>query len=110
MTLKKLDQHRDKMHEAAVWQRELDALRHEEQATIKSCIKRREERLMRRLTELESERDEIDDFIDSLQDSQLRQIIHYRYIRGCSWTKVAQMIGGGNTDSAVKMRVIRHFK
>ena len=52
-------------------------------------------------------KEEIEEFIDGLQDSQLRQIIHYHYIKGYSWVKTAGLVN--NKESAVKMRVKRYF-
>lgn len=118
-----------------MWERELDELRRktgnvvkdtvrgsssdypytEHPVTITGMPKRgrsyetKEQRYDRRVMELNAELLQIEAYIDSLQDSQLRQIIHYRYVKGYSWAKVARMIGGKNTEDAVKKRVYRHF-
>ena len=72
-------------------------------------IEKQEARLSARFERLADMLNEIDDFIDSLQDSQLRQIINYHYIKGYNWVKTARMIGGKNSVDAVKKRVYRFF-
>ena len=42
-------------------------------------------------------------FIQSIDDSQMRQIMTLRYINGLSWRQVAMSIGGGNTEDGVRM-------
>lgn len=69
-----------------------------------------EERYRRRVERCEALKQEIEDYIDSLEDSQLRQIMHCRFICGHSWVKTAQMIGGNNSVSSVRMRVSRHLQ
>ena len=49
-------------------------------------------------------------FISSIEDSQTRQIIFLRYIKGMSWGQVAIKIGGGNTDDGVRKRAIRYIR
>lgn len=51
--------------------------------------------------ELEQLRLDIEQFIDSINDSQIRRIIRLRYIKGYSWTAVAKKVGG-NRDSVRK--------
>ena len=48
-------------------------------------------------------RNEILDFINSVDDSFMRMVITYRVIEGYSWAKVAMKIGGGNTSDGVRM-------
>lgn len=73
-------------------------------------LDREEARYRRRLERCEKLKQEIEDYIDGIGDSQLRQIIHCRYIEGYSWAKTAYVIGGGNTSDGVRMRVKRHLK
>lgn len=46
-------------------------------------------------------------FIRSIGDSQLRLIFRLRFIRGLTWGEVAAVIGGRNTEDAVKSSVYR---
>ena len=134
MTLEMLEQYADICSEIKTWETELNALYRkyggkvtdtvrgssdgypytEHPITISGVqtqpnkrIRLREERLKRRRAEAEEKRDQIEDFIDMLQDSQLKQIIHYHYIKGYSWVKTAGLVN--NKESAVKMRVKRYF-
>lgn len=134
MTLEMLEQYADICSEIKTWETELNALYRkyggkvtdtvrgssdeypytEHPITISGVqtqpnkrIRLREERLKRRRTEAEEKREQIEDFIDMLHDSQLKQIIHYHYIKGYSWVKTAGMVN--NKESAVKMRVKRYF-
>ncbi len=133
VTLEKLEQYDAKRREARLWSKELDKLKSRMQivkdtvsgsssdfpytahpVTItgkehpSSRIQRREQRLNARIAQLQQDVDEIDAFIDSLEDSQLRQIIHCHYILGYSWVKTAGMTH--ITEGAAKMMVRRYFK
>lgn len=135
MTLAKLEQYDAKRREAKLWQRELDRLTDCMQVvkdtvsgsssefpysahpvTItgrerpSSRVQRREQRLHARIEQLQQDVDEIDAFLDALEDSQLRQIIHCHYILGYSWAKTASEISGGNSADGVRMRVKRFFE
>ncbi len=45
---------------------------------------------------------EIELFISNINDSHIRRIINLRIIKKFSWGKVAETIGGGNTEDSVK--------
>lgn len=47
------------------------------------------------------------DFIESIDDSHMRMIITYRIIENYSWEKVAEAMGGGNTENSVKQAFCR---
>ena len=49
-------------------------------------------------------------FIGSIDDAQTRLIFHLRFMRGYTWKRIAQTIGGGNTISGVKMRYARYIE
>ena len=55
-------------------------------------------------------RNEILDFINSIDDSFMRMVITYRVIEGYSWAKVAMKIGGGNTSDGVRMAFKRFME
>ena len=48
-------------------------------------------------------------YINTLKDSLARQIVFYRCVEFLPWRKVAQKIGGGNTEDGVRMRFDRMF-
>ena len=45
-----------------------------------------------------------------LEDSQMRQILLLKYLRGLSWRQVAMGIGGNNTEDGVRKRAERWLK
>ena len=49
-------------------------------------------------------------YIDSIDDSLIRQIITFRHINGLSWTAVAMNIGNGNTADGVKKVYYRYLE
>lgn len=53
---------------------------------------------------------EVEEFIAGIEDSHIRRIINLRVIEGLSWTKVADKIGGGNTEGSVKMAFQRFME
>ena len=66
------------------------------------------------LSELEMELletlNEVEMFIASVKDSHMRRIISLRVVDGLSWNKVADYIGGGNTEGSVKMAFQRFME
>lgn len=55
-------------------------------------------------------RKEIYNYISSLDDSLLRQIIMYRCVSLCKWGEVAIYVGGNNTAESVRKIFDRHFE
>ena len=53
---------------------------------------------------------EIEEFIASIQDSNVRRIINFRVINGLQWNQVADNMGGGNTEDSVRMAFDRFIK
>lgn len=52
---------------------------------------------------------EIANFIQSLPDSNLRQIFLLRYAERCTWRQIALRMGGGVGEDAVRKRHDRFF-
>lgn len=52
---------------------------------------------------------EIEEWIATVDDPHIRDIIRYRYIDGFSWQQVARKIGGGNTGDSVRMAQARYL-
>lgn len=50
----------------------------------------------------------IEQFIDNIQDSQLRRVFKLKYIKDYSWAEVARCIGGNNTRDSVR-KMSRRF-
>jgi len=66
-------------------------------------------RLRERLAERTAKFEAIQAFIDSVDDSAVRQIIEYRYIDGLSWLNIAMKMGSRN-KSTPYMIVKRFFE
>lgn len=52
----------------------------------------------------------VEEFVASVDDSRMRRIIALRIIDGLSWNKVADKIGGGNTEDSVKKSFYRFME
>lgn len=53
---------------------------------------------------------QVEEFIASVEDSRMRRIITLRFIDNLSWNKVADRIGGNNTDDSVKKAFYRFME
>lgn len=56
------------------------------------------------------ERNRLERYIASIEDSVTRQIFTYRFVNGLSWTQVAACIGGDNTADGVRKVCTRYVK
>ena len=65
-------------------------------------VKRLKNQLQRRHDDLLDKRAEIEEFINTIDDSLTRQIIALRYINDFPWQQIACSIGGGNTADGVR--------
>lgn len=72
-------------------------------ADLREIISRKQERCLRERLRLER-------YIDSIDDSLLRQIFTLRFISGLPWNQVAMHIGGGNTAESVRQAAKRFIK
>ncbi len=59
---------------------------------------------------LEIQKQDIENFVDSIDDSLTRRIFRLRFINGFSWIRTALKIGGDNTAASVKMLCYRYIK
>ena len=73
-------------------------------------FKRLQNKLNRRMDELIDLVEEANTFIESIDDSLVRQIITLRYVNGLPWDKVAENIGGNNTADSVRKVAERFLK
>lgn len=70
-------------------------------------------RLLSRLDRLTKQKEEIENFIDSIEDSLIRRIFTEKYITGSckrKWIQVAMIIGGNNTADGIRKIHDRYFK
>lgn len=63
-----------------------------------------------RLKEIQLQREKIIEYINSIDDSFMRQIIFYRNVSCMSWRQVAAEIGGNNTEDGIRMLYNRFVK
>lgn len=68
------------------------------------------DRLERRMNDLQDMRVEIFAWVESIEDSLLRQIIILRHVNGLGWRQVAREIGGGNTAESIRKLHDRYFE
>lgn len=52
----------------------------------------------------------INEYILQIEDAQLRRIMYLRFIEGLTWRQIANRIGGGNTEDAVRKRCNRYVR
>ena len=69
----------------------------------KKILKQRQELLHTQEMDLSLRTIEVEQFISGIDDSFTRRIITLRILNGLKWTEIAEKIGGGNTESCVKM-------
>lgn len=73
-------------------------------------VEEQEKRLVEKIRRCKKLKIEINEFIDGIEDSLMRQIMYYRYEKCMSWRKVAFMVGGSNTEDGVRMLAHRYLK
>lgn len=73
-------------------------------------IAEQEREIVEKVRRCKALRDEINKFINSIDESFIRQIFYYRFIKCMTWRKVAYMVGGCNTKDSVRMIVERYLK
>ncbi len=56
------------------------------------------------------ERNRLERYISSVDDSLIRQIFTYRFVNGLTWNQVAACIGGDNTADGVRKAAKRYLK
>lgn len=78
-------------------------------AVVEQLVEEKE-KLEAALQNRQEERRKAMRFINSIADSQLRTIFILRFVAGKSWNEVADYIGGGNTESSVRMKVFRYLQ
>ncbi len=69
---------------------------------LNSAIDTEIQKLESRYEKLLEVTNDVMDFIESIEDSRMRMIVTYRFIENYSWGKVADAIGGGNTEDCVR--------
>lgn len=52
--------------------------------------------------EITQQTNEVEQFIAGIKDSRMRRIINLRFIQNLSWNRVADRIGGNNTEDSIR--------
>lgn len=68
-----------------------------------SMLRERTQKLEQRETKLLETLNQVEEFIESVNDSYIRRIINARVIDGLTWQQVAERLGETNTEGSVKM-------
>lgn len=76
----------------------------------KSLLYVRKATLVNLEMELTETLNQVEEFIAGVEDSRIRRIITLRFIENLSWNKVADRIGGGNTEDSVKKSFYRFME
>lgn len=53
---------------------------------------------------------EIEEWLESVDDSLIRRVIRHRFIDGLSWRQIAYRVGGENTEDGVRMAIERYLE
>ncbi|MBU5438304.1 hypothetical protein KQI42_09805 [Tissierella sp. MSJ-40] len=137
MDLKKLEQYKDKTREIKMLESRILEIQQEAEEYVSDTVrgstsafpytehtiritgidmKKRErvnnvkEKLIIRKTALYHELEEIENFIESVEDSKVRQIIELRYIKGMQWNRVALKVYGYPNGDTARKKIKRFFK
>lgn len=73
-------------------------------------LNRVKDKLINRKHELYKELEEIETFIENVEDSKVRQIIELRYIKGMAWNPVAEKVYGYPNGDTARKKIKRFFK
>ena len=76
----------------------------------KAILRHREIVLNGLENEIEATINDVQVFINGIEDSHIRRIVSMRYIDGLTWRQIAMRIGGGNSEDAVRKTVERFLR
>lgn len=68
------------------------------------------QRLEDKYADLLELQNEVEEYIETIEDSRMRRIIRMRYLDKMTWYQVAMNIGGGNTEDSVRKAFIRFIE
>ena len=72
-----------------------------------ALLRERRFRLEKREIKLLETLNQVEEFIESINDSYIRRIIQLRIVDNLTWQQVADRMGGSNTDESVKKAFYR---
>lgn len=73
----------------------------------KTLLLRRQLRLETLKEKLEMKLDEVEQYIDTVEESRKRMILKLRYVDGLHWREVAKKLGPGNSEDAIRVEITR---
>lgn len=73
-------------------------------------IRRRESKRETFKLKLEKMKTEVEEYIESIEDSEIRRIVRFRYLDDFSWRKVAVHMGPGYEEDSCRIKVERFLK
>lgn len=76
----------------------------------RTLLMRRQLRLDGLKIKLEEKLDEVEQYIDSVDDSRKRLILKLRYVDGLTWRDVAKRLGPGNNEDTVRIEINRFIE
>lgn len=63
-----------------------------------------------KVRKLEMKKQEIENFIDNIEDSLTRRIFRMKFIEGKNWVQIAMQLDGDNTPDGVRMHTNRYLQ
>lgn len=137
MDSKKLEQFREKKREVRMLEGKLESMKERCEETISDVVQASsrefpyirqsvritgkdmtarkrmlvvKERLIKRKRELEEDIEEIERFIDIIEDSAIRQIIELRYIEGRKWRDISNELYGYPSEELARIKLKRFIE
>lgn len=75
----------------------------------RNALSKNIQRIEDKYTELLELQNEVEEYIESIDDSRMRRIIRMRFLDKMTWNQVANNIGGNNTEDSIRMAFNRFF-
>jgi predicted nuclease with TOPRIM domain len=69
-----------------------------------------EERIRFLTSEIKESENYLNQFFNTIENSQTRLIFQLRFLRGCTWHEVAAIVGGRNTEASIKSVCYRYLE
>lgn len=73
----------------------------------RSLLMSRKLRLETLRAKLDVQLDEVEQYIDTIEDSRKRLILKFRFVDGMRWRDVAKALGPGNDEDSVRIEITR---
>lgn len=76
----------------------------------RNALSKNIQRIEDKYTELLELQNEVEEYIESIDDSRMRRIIRMRFLDKMTWNQVANNIGGNNTEDSIRMAFNRFLE